>query len=645
MRTLAHIDVARADVAGKHTGMSSSSEFQRTLNRAALFVSLFVTVAAGCDSCCTEIVNPTDAGVEVCVLRTEPCSDETQDFRFGECALGGCSVDSDCCPGTRCRTDQNACVPRLLDPEYECESNADCPDAAQVCATISTGGRPALPTCIYEKCGGDAECGFGRACFAGHCVTSAPCNGACPEGSVCEVNTNTCHELPPTTNAEANVDASCRQVCADDGLLVLRDERTMTGEICCDLQCECKARPPIVPTRIGRYARIALTGEEALVAAYDAEYGDLVVVRYTLGGDRTGVEYVDGVPSEPPTGDPLGARGGVRSPGLNVGKHTSIVANAAGLARVAYYDVSGNALKVAVEGPRQVWSSHTIDSAAVATLGQVGTFTDMAILDNGTLLVSYLSHLSPINGVTDPASGLKLARSRTPNPTSAADWEVLVVDARSVVIDPAATTEPREMPRARGVHSNIHLDGDVIFIASYDEIDGDVRIARIAGTTITNSVLDGDGLGGHVSGDVGRFPAIGTIAGDLVVTYEDFTRHTLRVWRGPAATPGVGGIYGIADQLREPTRSGARFVGAGARMSTTGRPVLVYQDASNLDLRMATFEGNSFAATTILSDGANGFYSDVAVAGNKVYICSVVAELDSRGKERSRLRLDIQTLP
>ena len=313
-------------------------------------------------------------------------------------------------------------------------------------------------------------------------------------------------------------------------------------------------------------ARAAAPIKTPASAAYDAEYGDLVVVRYTLGGDRTGVEYVDGVPSEPPTGDPLGARGGVRSPGLNVGKHTSIVANAAGLARVAYYDVSGNALKVAVEGPRQVWSSHTIDSAAVATLGQVGTFTDMAILDNGTLLVSYLSHLSPINGVTDPASGLKLARSRTPNPTSAADWEVL-----------------------------------------------------------TNSVLDGDGLGGRVSGDVGRFPAIGTIAGDLVVTYEDFTRHTLRVWRGPAATPGVGGIYGIADQLREPTRSGARFVGA--------------------DLRMATFEGNSFAATTILSDGANGFYSDVAVAGNKVYICSVVAELDSRGKERSRLRLDIQTLP
>ena len=627
--------------------MSSKSDLQRTLNRAALFVSLFVSVAAGCESCCApEILNTPDEAA--CSLDPPPnCGDANPDFRFGECVLGGCSVDADCCPGTRCNVGVNACVPRLLDDDYNCETNADCVDPAQVCATISVEGRPPVPVCIYESCRGDAECGFGRACFANHCVTSAPCNGSCPQGSVCEVNSNTCFQLPEEVAtpgvAKPNIDDSCRAPC--DGLLVFADEDTMVHEQCCDLACTCATRPPIVPTRIGRYARVVVTAGEALVSAYDAEFGDLVVVRYTLAGERSLVQYVDGVPSEPPSGDVNGPRGGIRGAGNNVGTHTSIVANAQGLARVAYHDVGANALKVAIEGPVNVWSTHSIDTAAVATVGQVGTFTDMAILSNGTLLVTYLSHLQTFPGVTGAGSAVKLARSRTPNPTSAADWELVVVDSRAVEATPAATVEPAELPRGRGLHTSIVLDGDTAIVGYYDEIDGDVRVARVAGTTVTAFVVDGDGATGRLTGDVGRFPAVGLVGSDLLVAYEDFSRHTLRVWRGPKETPGTGGAYDVADQIREPTRSGSRFVGAGARMSTTGRPVMVYQDASNLDLRFATLEGASFAATTVLADGANGFYSDVAVAGNKAYVCSVVAELDSRGKERSRLRLDVQTLP
>jgi hypothetical protein len=620
--------------------MTSPSDLRRTLNRAALFVSLFSAVAAGCDSCCTEEVLNEQTPPSACVL--EDKCDDGEDFRFGECGRGGCLVDADCCPGTRCRPEQNACVPRLLDSEFECESNADCPDPAQVCATIAIGDRPALPVCIFESCTGDAECGFGRACFKNHCVTNAPCGGSCPEGSVCEVGTNSCQELLPAGTKDVNIDASCRAGC--DGLLVLKDAATMTGEICCDLQCECVTPPPIVPTRIGRYARIVTTGTEVLVSAYDAEFGDLVVVRHTLGGDRSGIQYVDGVPVEAPTGDPAGARGGVRGVGVNVGTHTAIVANASGLARIAYHDVTNNALKVAIEGPVGVWSTHTIDAATSASVGQVGTFNDMAILANGSLVVSYLSHLSTAPGITGQATQVKLARSRTPTPASPADWELISVDARAVVAEDVVD-EFVEMPKARGLHTSLALDGAVPVIAYYDASDGDVRVARVDGTTVSAVVIDGDAQNGRLSGDVGRFPAVGVINSDLVVSYEDFSRHTVRVWRGPKGTPGVGGSYAIADQLREPTRSGSRFVGAGARLSTEGRPVLVYQDASTLDLRLATLEGASFAPTTIISDGANGFYADVAVVGNKAYICSVVAELDARGKERSRLRLDVHTLP
>ena len=51
----------------------------------------------------------------------------------------------------------------------------------------------------------------------------------------------------------------------------------MTGATCCPLACECVSLPPVVPTRIGRYARIVVTGTSVLVSAYDAQFGDLVV--------------------------------------------------------------------------------------------------------------------------------------------------------------------------------------------------------------------------------------------------------------------------------------------------------------------------------------------------------------------------------
>jgi hypothetical protein len=618
--------------------MSSSTDWQRTLNRAALFTSLLVGIAAGCDSCCTE--EPLTPEERVCAV--VPC-DEGDEFRFGRCDLGGCSVDSDCCPGMRCRTDLNLCFPRLLDSEFECETSADCADPAQVCATISIGGREPLPTCIYETCAGDNDCGFGRTCFEGNCVLSPPCNGGCPAGSVCEVASNSCHELPTVEDA---FDASCSKPC--DGLLVLSDPAIMTGDTCCDLACKCVSQPPVVPTRIGRYARIVHTGGAILVSAYDAEFGDLVVVRHNKDGAQSGIDYVDGVPSEPPTGDPAGARGGVRTPGPNVGTHTSIAADASGFGRVAYHDVDNNALKVAIEGPAGVWSSHVVDAAATAGVGQVGTFTDTKVLANGTILVSYLAHDTLLAGIDGPATGVKLARSRTPIPQSASDWELIVVDARAIVTVEGAREEAKEMPRARGLHTALVLDGADAVIAYYDHGDGDVRVARVpaGGTTATVSVIDGDGTDGRLTGDVGRFPAPGIVGDDLLLTYEDASRHTVRFWRGPRATPGTGGTYAVADQLREPERSGSHFLGAGGRMSTAGsRPVLVYQDATTLDLRFATLEGATFAATTVLSEGAHGFYSDVAVFEGKAYVVSVVAELDQRGKERSRLRLDIQQLP
>ncbi len=629
--------------------MSSTSPDLARRYSFALMAVLAVGAAMGCESCCAEDpVANLGAGPPVCKIID--CGDDTEAFRYGACAPSGCDSDDDCCPGTRCRADLNVCFPRLLDSEFECETNADCADPAQVCATVSVGGREPLPTCIYEGCAGDSDCGDGfRDCYNGHCIINAPCGGGCPVGEVCEMATNSCHLLPTglgkATDGANAVDKSCTDAC--DGLLLLKNEGAMSGEICCELSCTCEVLPPIVPTRFGRYARVAVVADGAVVSAYDAEFGDLVLVRFGQNGDRGAVTYVDGIPlGATPSNDTAGPRGGIRDPGPDVGTHTSIAVNSAGLARVAYHDVSANSLKVAVETAPGVFNTHFVDGASNPGAGQTGTFTDIAVGADGTIFVSYLAHNTTLAGVTGAATGVKLARSRTPTPSSAADWELFVLDARPFVADATLREEPPELPRGRGLHTALVLDGAAALVAYYDGSDGDVRVASFAGASVAVSVVDGDAQGGRVGGDVGRYPAIGVTDGNLLVVYEDTARHAVRFWKGPKDTPGIGGAFGVADQLRNDNRSGSHFLGAGGRMSTEGaRPVYVSQDASTLDLRFATFDGSAWAPQTVLTDGANGFYADVAVSAGKAFVCSVVAELDARGKERSRLRLDIQTLP
>ena len=375
--------------------------------------------AVACDSCCDETVAPINT-LPTCTLADADTCDEFLTFRFGACVESGCAEDSECCPGTRCRAAQNSCFPILLDPEYECDTSGDCPDPAQRCVATRIGERDPLPTCVYETCAGDDQCGFGRVCFSGRCVKNAPCGGSCPDGSACDLITGRCAPFPARSSG-------CDEACA--GLRAFSNPDTMSGDQCCGLSCTCLGLPPIVPTRYGRFSRIAVATDEALVSAYDAEYGDLVLVHYKLDGSFSRLDYVDGVPA---TGaviaDPIGPRGGVAEPGDNVGTHTSIAVDSAGLARIAYHDVDGRSLKVAIENTDGTFSTHFVDGGDEQA--NVGQFTDIAVAGDGTIFVSYLAHNTQLVGVTGRATGLKLAKSRTPTPSSAADWDLIVVDAR-----------------------------------------------------------------------------------------------------------------------------------------------------------------------------------------------------------------------
>lgn len=657
--------------------------------RVFVMPALLLGVIMACEgSCCEDpVLIAEDAGsVSICNLQEE-CGAANLDYRFGECRLSGCESDADCCPGSRCRLDVNACVPYLLDPEYACENDGDCDDSATRCQAVTLGEREPVNACVYERCLGDSDCGIGRSCFQSVCVQATPCQGGCGAGQVCDVITGQCAAVP-----EGSV--GCDQDCGEAGMLVLTDPEQMSGERCCALECQCKVKPPILATRFGRYASVAVTNSEVLVSAYEADYGDLVVAHFTPGGEFSRVEFVDGLPaSGSPVADPTGPRGGIADPGPDVGTHTSIAVTDAGLARIAYHDVENASLKVAIQTSTG-WNLQTLDIPEGD--GVVGLFTDIAVdPDSGRIDISYLAHDTlGAPGIGGPASGAKLARSTTSAPTSASDWEIRWVDVRprfdpcnglcgnnercvirnaepdcqpaSTACSPAcgenaecvtngsspacrASAVPpsiSDFPKARGLHTKLILNGSETVMVYYDSIDGDVRLSRIdGGGSIRTVVIDGDGSEGRRTGDVGRYPTLARIAGDFLVIYTDFTRHELRAWRG--TSPGMGGAFAVVDNGKIAGEPGKRFVGAGASaaLAPNGHPFVVYQDATTLDLKLSRFDGGAWSADRVLENGAHGFYSDVFVHGGQAYLVSLMAELDPRGRERSRAAVTVYSLP
>ncbi len=657
------------------------------LTRGALVITFaFFGLSAqqACD--CGEVLNPIPEPPPVCSA-TEPCGAGTV-RRFGECVEDSCETDGDCCPGHRCREDFGICWPKQFD--NDCDTDDDCDDPAQRCLETVIGDRDPVLTCSYERCDGDADCGEGRTCFSSVCVKDAPCGGGCADGEVCDVITGTCAPVGPGAQG-------CTGTC--DGLLVLQDPDGMSGEMCCPALCQCKALPPIVPTRFGRYAAIAKTPNEVLVSAYDAEYGDAVLVHYAkVGGQITRVDYVDGVPA---AGEvralATGPRGGVTEPGPNVGTHTGIGTNAQGHARIAYHDVDNKSLKVAIQQTNGTFETYTLDTPTEG--GTVGVFNEVTVNPpTGEIAIAYLVHnVTGLPGVAGPGSALKVARSRVGTPASQADWDFYVIDARAkvdpcdgtcagnqvCVLDgdvacrniaatcpdtcseketcvilsapdpdgnttgcagpPLPTAHPG-FPRARGLHPSIRYDSVDLVMAYYDSIDGDLYAAKLtAGGNIETHLVSGDGQSGREDGDIGRFPSIDRRGADYVIVYTDFSRHKLKAWQGQL---GAAGTVQVVDVGSVPGVPGSRFVGAGAKALIAGNEVVVaYQDASTLDLKFAASNGAAWTPEVLLDEGAQGFYTDMVIDDGAAYVISVKAELDARGIERPRLTLLSRNVP
>lgn len=609
------------------------------------------------------------------------------EYRRGLCVVARCQIDSECCPGQKCIAGAGFCG----DQWVACTDDSQCGEVpGQTCIDFRDGkycGYPnkgnARTSVGTQTCFTNADCDDGRSCFGKRCVIYAPCNGGCPSGQVCDVDSNTCTEV-----------ADCTDQCSEGQMLVVSDPDTMSGPLCCLVKCGCETLPPVLAGQYGWYASLAANNDQVAVSAYDPVYGDLVVARYDATGNQTRVDYVDGFPTTGPiVANPSGPRGGRSEPGPNVGEHTSVAIDGTGAIHVAYYDRTDGRLRYA-RSTATGWETSIVDEN-----GDVGLYTSIAIGPNGPaiayLMAEGLVSPDPVN-----RTGLKLAQARTPTPSSPSDWDVVVVDSRpkpepicgggcsagNACVDLGAGAGPVCTPEASACTetcasdevcvmdtagptcsakiSVVPLDdllpatglfADLAFtstgtpvIAYYDRIVGDLRLAK------------GDGAGGFIlrtldgndpvsPTDVGQHVSLAIGPNDqIAVAYFDATKDDL--------------VYlDVSTNTKEIVDNGVtppnlRLVGADASLifDANGDPAIAYQDPTEIDLLYARRTGSpamwwsevlrgqpAGGATTGL---ASGFYASQARRGDQAFISNVDVTFDTESNLLLELMVVVKPL-
>lgn len=354
----------------------------------------------------------------------------------------------------------------------------------------------------------------------------------------------------------------------------------------------------VVPGPTGRWASMAAEGQRTVVAAYEQDFGDLVVAEVT-GEGAPPFTVIQGAPDGPVVLDPTGYRGGVTAAGDDVGAWTSIALHD-GVAAVAYQHRDRGALHLARETDAG-WVTHEIDRPEA---GEVGLYASLSLDAAGVPGIAYMARIPADpdpDGHPQITAELRWAQAAGPAPDGPDSWTIEVIDQVTVPAEPAFA----DLPTGTGAFAcAVRLPGDIPAVAYYDQQAGDLRLALRAPEGWQVRPLDG---GPAV--DRGQWASAAVAAdGTLWVAYQDAIsdRLLLRSFAGD-----VPGERIVLDDGRRPGDR-PHSVGASARLRLDDvGPQVFYQDATVADL-YAVRPGET--PTPVLSGPvAYGFY--IATAG------------------------------
>jgi MYXO-CTERM domain-containing protein len=397
---------------------------------------------------------------------------------------------------------------------------------------------------------------------------------------------------------------------------------------------------------IGRYHDIAFGKGVFHVSAYDDSTGDLVYARITDPKQSIGWQVVDGIDPTAVADMPGGYRHGVSDPGPDVGLYSSIALTRSGAPRIAYYDVSNGALKLA-EGPHPFRVS-TVQAGDGKNL-KVGLYSRISLDANDIPTIAYMA-----TGISDGKGGftseLRVATADGPSPSKDTDWKVTVVDSTRIRCgglcpsgqacieaamvngmpngDPSqssctATTNDcnpacatgdaclmgtcvtpeaapdGDLPEGIGLFTNLFRQPSGLVLVYHDRSQGDLKMASQSGGSYSVSLLDG----GDPATDRGQFcSAEYGPDGTLHIAYVDAIADQLLYMGVSSASPTPAPE--VVDNGLRP--DGPHSVGAGASLYVDGSaPEIVYQDQVTSDLLIA--RGGGPWAWVPLREGLPGY--------------------------------------
>lgn len=416
---------------------------------------------------------------------------------------------------------------------------------------------------------------------------------------------------------------------------------------------------------LGRHSAMAASADKLLISAYEAKYGDLVLVSATTGDLTTLTKLVvDGVPTTASPPSPGAYRDGITDAGDDVGQDTDIVVGSDGEPMISYRDLTNRSVKFAIRS-NATWTKYAVQQPADAEQ-VLGRYTALALVD-GKPAMAYLA-LNIDAGDGTFKSELRWAAANKAAPMAAGDWTISTISSAtmscqnlcasdeacvpqtdgtsscqktSTDCDPKCVTGEAcisgtctaaledaqyiDIPTASGLWPTVVTANGAPLVLYYDRVKGNLMGATLSGGTWTTKVVKGD-----ATDNVGAFcTAVVDGANTVHVAYQDATNMTLHYAQVDPATLAAKLTETIDDGVRT---AGQHQVGADVAliMDPSGKARVVYQDATETDLLTAVRDGadNWTPKTTtdpflgrLLKGGAKGygFYSDLALSGGKVY--------------------------
>lgn len=510
----------------------------------------------------------------------------------------------------------------------------------------------------------------GGALLAGGCDcdggTEAPDGGGTPtDAPAVACGAETCQAASPPGDTTGDICCPSRAMCIGYDLNTLCDPgftcslANVTIDGSCAVTCSsCEALPPLATGMLATDLDLVTSGSDSYVSGYSpgvaggALYGDLVFGTIS-GGDATAIEWeiIDGVPTGGrPTGAVDGWRGGIATPGDDVGRWTSMVRSSTGTFYIAYYDVTNTALKVAVGRPGS-WATHTVDATADS-----GRYTSIVLTSSGAPAIAYQRVEAASDSSGRVHSSVRVATASGATPAATSDWtstEVSGIDGAcrpqfcetgqacletGSCVTPATGCTPacasgetcfagtcqaslpsgyvEDLPPTRGQYAQLAVSSAGLALTFYDRSEGNFYGASFNGTSWGTAFLI-DGYSRSGSGDSGMGSSLFVDgSGTWHVTYVDGTDEGLRYAQITGGSVTVRELVddGTTDGTT-PHTDGRHLVGDDSSVVVTagGEVRVSYQDATAHTLVIARRSGTSWSQRVLDAEDHTGFWAEQAL--------------------------------